>query len=181
MRSSVRTVVMGAVLALVAAAPASAQFAWLGGGATFPMSDYGDYANTGYMVSGGVGMPVGEQGLSVAAEAFFGQNGHSDTAGGFTNPYGFMAEFEFDLAGAEAVRSVYVIGGLGVLVHRYSPDTGDSSSSSGLGLMGGGGYFFPLGVINGYVEGRVHYASIDSSNTMFAGLLAGISIPLGSS
>jgi len=180
MRSSARVFPLAAMFALVAAVPASAQFAYLGGGATIPMSTYGDYANTGYMVIGGVGMPLGDQGLSMVGEAFFGQNNHSDVDGDFTNPWGFTAGVEFDLAGAEATRSAYLFGGVGILVHRYASDQFESSSSSGLGFLGGAGYYFPLGVINGWVEGRLQHASIDSDNTTFVGVLAGISIPLGS-
>jgi hypothetical protein len=180
MRSSVKIVVLGAFFALVAAAPASAQFAWLGGGGTFPMGDYGGYANTGYMVTGGVGMPVGAPGLNITAEAFFGQNGH-EGGGSFTNPYGLMAELEYDFV--PGATGVYVFGGAGVLVHRYHSDEGGgySSSSKGLGLVAGAGYSFPLGVINGWVEGRLHNASIDGESTRFGGLMAGIGIPLGSS
>jgi len=179
MKSSARTVVLGALFALVAAAPASAQFAWLGGGATFPMSDYGNYANTGYMVTGGVGVPIWAPGLNIAGEAFFGQNGH-EGGGSFTNPYGFMAELEYDFV--PGATGVYVFGGLGVLFHRYHEDAGNvSTTDSGLGLVGGAGYSFPLGVINGWVEGRLHHASINGDNTTFGGLMAGIGIPLGSS
>lgn len=180
MRSSARVLVSVAMFALGAAAPASAQFAYLGGGLTIPLSTYGEYANTGYMVSGGLGMPLGDQGLSIVGEAFFGQNNHSDTEGDFTNPWGFMGGIEYDFAGAEATQSPYVFGGVGIFVHRYGSDQFESSSSSGLGLLGGAGYFFPLGVINGYVEGRLQHASIDSENTTFVGVIAGISIPLGS-
>lgn len=180
MGSSAKIGVLGAVCALLVAAPASAQFVWAGGGATFPMSDYGEYANTGFLVSAGFGMPVGDQGLSIGVEGFFGQNNHSDVEGDKTNPLGAMAMAEYDFSGADATQSLYVLGGVGILVHKYGSDEFGSDSSTGLGLTGGLGYFFPLGGINGYVEGRIFEARIESENTMFAGVMAGISIPVGS-
>ena len=49
MKSLATAVVIG-ILGLVATSnPLSAQFMWLGGGGTFPVSDYGSYANTGFL------------------------------------------------------------------------------------------------------------------------------------
>jgi hypothetical protein len=180
MRSSWEIGGLAAVCALVMAAPTSAQYVWVGGGPTFPMSDYGNYAKTGYLVTGGVGMPVGEQGLSVYAEGFFGQNNH-DVSGEQTTPYGALLGLEFDFAGKDVDQSLYVSGGVGLLVHRYSVSGDGSDSSSGLGLSGGLGYYFPLGSVHGFVEGRIFEARIDGENTMFSGIMAGISIPVGQS
>jgi hypothetical protein len=180
MRSSWKIGGLAAVCALLLAVPASAQFVWIGGGPTFPMSNYGDYAKTGFLVNAGVGMPVGEQGLQFGVEGFFGQNNHSDITGDKTNPVGVMADLEFDFAGKGATRSVYLLGGVGLLMHRYSSDTYGSDSSTGLGVMGALGYFFPLGGITGWFEGRIMEARIESENTMFSGIMAGISIPVGS-
>jgi hypothetical protein len=60
--------------------PLSAQGVFLGGGATFPVSDYGDYANTGYLLIAGGGRPVGDSGLGVGLEAFYGRDISSTTA-----------------------------------------------------------------------------------------------------
>lgn len=177
MRSSMKVGVLGALCALVIAAPASAQFVWVGGGGTFPMSDYGDYAKTGFLLSGGAGIPLGDRGLGAFAEGFYGQNNHSDVAGEKTTPYGVMAGLQYNVAGADADRSLYVLGGLGFMVHKYVSDL-YPSSSNGLGFTGGVGYFFPLGAISGYVEGRFFHAKIEDANTTFPGLMAGISVPL---
>lgn len=183
MRASWKIGGLAVVCALVMAAPTSAQYVWVGGGPTFPMSDYGNKdltgAKTGYLITGGVGMPVGEQGLSVYAEGFFGQNNH-ETSGEQTTPYGALLGLEFDFAGKDVDQSLYVSGGVGLLVHRYN-DGSSTSSSSGLGLSGGLGYYFPLGSMHGFVEGRIFQARIDSENTMFSGIMAGISIPVGQS
>ena len=90
MKSLATAVVIG-ILGLVATSnPLSAQFVWLGGGGTFPVSDYGSYANTGFIVMGGAGHPVGPDGLQIGVNGFYGQNNHDLVAGDKTNPYGVM-------------------------------------------------------------------------------------------
>lgn len=157
-----------------------AQWVWLGGGGSFPMSDYGEYADAGYQITAGVGIPIGENGLSVGIEGIYGQNNHSDVDGDKTNPLGVFANVGFDFGEATDPHP-YVFGGVGLLQHRYSSDTFGDDSESGLGFNGGAGFVFPVGGINGWVEGRLTHASIGdpSSNTTFAGAVAGISIELG--
>jgi len=157
----------------------AAQWVWIGGGGSFPVSDYGEYANTGFQVTGGFGLPIGESGLSVGIEGIFGQNSHSDVDGDKTNPYAIFGALGFDF-GEEDEAHPYVFGGAGILWHKYSSDTTTGGTESGLGLNGGAGFVFPLGGVNGWVEGRFTHGSIEDSNTSFIGALAGISIPLGS-
>lgn len=143
------------------------------------MSDYGDYADTGFLLTGGVGHPLGESPVSLTVEGFYGQNGHSDIDGDKTSPYGVMAGLEYDFAGMEAESGLYAFGEVGIPWHKYSSDEFDGSTESGLGLGAGLGYYFPLGSIGGWVEGRILHASVDDENTSFLGAMAGISIPLG--
>ncbi len=178
MKPIVTAVVVGILGPVATSNPLSAQFVWLGGGATFPVSDYGDYADTGFLITGGGGYPIGDSGLSITAEGFYGQNNHPDFDGDKTSPYGVMGGLEYDF-GADADSGVYMFGGLGILWHKFSSDQFEESTDSGLGFGAGAGYGFPLGGINGWVEGRVTHASIDDSNTSFVGVMAGISIPLG--
>jgi hypothetical protein len=158
---------------------AAAQFVYVAGGPTFPMSDYGDFANTGFQIAGGVGIPVGENGLSVFAEGSWGQNNHSDVDGDKTNPITVMGglQYEFDTGGN---LTPYVFGMGGILWHKYASDTFTGSTDSGFGYGGGVGAAFPLGSLTGAVEGRITNASINDFNTMYTSILAGIGIPLGS-
>ncbi len=174
------TAVALGLLGLTAAVnPLSAQWIWFGGGPTFPVSDYGDYADTGFLLIGGVGLPVGEAGLSAGVGGFFGQNSHSDVDGDKTSPFGIHGWVGYDLAGPNAESSIYLGGEIGVLWHKYSSDLFEESTDSGLGIGGVVGYFFPLGSVNGWVEGRLQHASIDDENTSFVGIMAGVSVPLG--
>jgi len=59
----------------------AAQSIWFGGGGSFAVSDYNVYANTGFLLTTGVSVPVGQEGLSLFGEGFFGQNSHSDFDG----------------------------------------------------------------------------------------------------
>lgn len=164
----------------------AAQFVYVGGGPSFPMSDYGDYANTGFQLVGGVGVPIGDAGLNVLGEFSYGQNNHTDASGGGkTTPITVMGGVEYDFGGEDASINPYVFGQAGILWHRFVPDTGDSESDSAFGYGGGAGVGFPLGGVNGWVEGRITNASIkddvsnESFNTMFAAIVAGISINFG--
>lgn len=173
------TALFVATLALsMSATSAAAQFVYLGGGGSFPISDYGEYANTGFVLTGGVGIPVGPAGLNVVLEGLYGQNSHSDTDGDKTTPYGFTGGLEYDFGDPDE-GNLYVFGGAGILWHKYTSDTFGDASESGLALQAGAGYGLPLGGLTGWVEGRIVHASIEDSNTSFIGALAGISVPFG--
>lgn len=177
------TAVLLATLGLFAStASVSAQFLYVGGGPSFPMSDYGDLANTGFIIVGGVGIPVGSPGLNVVVEGGWGQNGHKNTDGDKTNPITLMGGLEYDFNPDGEGINPYVFGQAGLLWHKYSSDAGNSNDSS-FGYGGGAGLGIPLGGINGWLEGRILNASFDedggSANTMFAAIVAGISIDLG--
>jgi hypothetical protein len=174
-------------LALLAAVPSAAQTVFFGAGPTFPVSDYGDYANTGFLAIGGLLLPVGAGPASLVVEGFYGQNGHTEEAGsGKTNPLGVMGGVVLDFSG-EGEAGPYVFGEAGLMVHKYSPEQGDGDSETAFGFGGGAGYGFPLGGLSAWVEGRYMSASFDaeagtassSETTAFMGIVAGVSIPLG--
>ena len=170
---------LGTLTIAATSSPLSAQGAWLGGGATIPTSDYSDYANTGFLLTAGVGTSVGDGGLGVAVEALYGQNNH-ETDGDKTTPWGFMGQVAYNLAGPGAESGIYVLGQLGVLWHKFSSATLPEGSESGFAYGGAVGYGFPLGGADGFVEGKFIQASISDENTRFLGILAGVSIPFGS-
>jgi hypothetical protein len=174
-----------AVLGLtVTSTSAAAQFLFVGGGPTFPMSDYGDYANTGFLITAGGGFPLGENGLNILVEGGWGQNSHSDVDGDKTNPITVMGGLEYDFNTSGEGPNPYVYGIAGLMWHKYSSDTSGSDSQSAFGYSGGLGVGFPLGGVSGWVEGKLSNAAFDeagtSYNTMFAAIMAGISIDLGS-
>ena len=174
-------------LALLAL-PAAGQSIFVGVGPTFPTSDYGDYAKTGYMVAAGVTYEIVPQ-VAVYGEGFWGQNDH-ETDGDKTNPYGFMAGLIYDFIGDEdAPLSPYAFAGLGSMTHKYTSDTLDASGSeSAFGFEAGAGLGFDLGGLNAWGEGRYMSASFDSESpgagsavTAFFALVFGLSFNLGGS
>ena len=170
-----------ALLSLTFPNQASAQSVWVGGGATLPVSDYGGYASTGWMGVGGVSFPIGQEKLSLFGEGFYGQNSH-EIDGDKTNLYGAHGGVMIDLA-PEGGAGIYLFGQVGFMVHKYTSDDFPEfdESDTGLAFGGGGGYSFPVGSFTGWVEGRYLQGQFDGEdgNTAFAGVMAGVSFPLG--
>ena len=168
-----RSVLFLAAFAFLAfAIPAQAQTTlYIGAGASFPTSDFGDYANTGWM--GTAGALFGAGPVGVGAEFFYGQNNHKDEVSladdAKTTPWGFMGIVDYAFGQPDKIRP-YVFGGLGVLIHKYSAG-GISESETQFGYQAGAGLSFPLGI---YVEGRY----MGSEDTKYFGALAGFAFDL---
>jgi len=183
MKKLATAVSMAALGLLVSTSSVTAQFVFVGGGPSFPLSDYGDYAGTGFIITGGAGFPIGAPGLNVLIEGGYGQNNH-DTDGDKTNPLHVMGGLEYDFNPDGEGINPYAYAIAGLLWHRYSSDTFGDDSESAFGYSGGVGASFPLGGVSGWAEGKIVNASFDdtaggSSNTMFFAIVAGISINLG--
>lgn len=175
------------VLAFMAT-PALGQSIYVGAGPTFPTSDYGGYADNGFMLAGGVTFEIAGN-LDVYGEGFWGQNKHNVQEQGDpkTNPLGFMAGLLYGFGGEDLPVDPYVFGGLGILQHRYSA-AGESSSDSAFGFQGGAGVGFDIGGLGAFAEGRYMYASFDAESpggdseaTAFYSILVGLSFDLGGS
>ena len=187
MKRSAGPLFLAMLLALAVPTLASAQASiFLGGGATIPTGDYGDYAKTGWMGQAGAVFNVGSNGLFVAGEGFYGSNTHETigtAAADKTNLYGADGQVGYRF-GDQEKAGLYVAGLLGALIHKYSPATGTGDSSTGILFGGIAGVDIPVGKVNVWVEGRWmngrHSEAGDSWNTGFFGLFAGVSIPVGS-
>jgi len=170
-----------ALLALLVLIPATASaqaFGFLGAGVTFPSGDYGDYANAGWLGSAGVGFPIGDAGLAVGAEAFYGQNNHDSPPspkGDKTLPYGALGFVQYSFGNLDRLHP-YVLGGAGLMVHKYSSDTFKGDSDTKFAYTFGAGVSYPLGGTTGlYGEGR--YYGRDGTN--FVGILGGLYVTFG--
>lgn len=190
MRNRVLSMVAaGALLLFAAPAATQAQWVWVGGGLIVPTGDFGDVAKAGWMGTAGVGFPIGESGLGVAAEGFYGQNSADDEVSGFVDGdkfsvYGAMGNVGYRI-GDPANVGAYIYGGLGLLALRFSPDTGDSESDSNLGYQFGAGVDIPVGSnIGVFVEGRYMGSTgadeeLGESNINLFGVLAGLGFGIG--
>jgi hypothetical protein len=161
---------------------ASAQGLFLGAGATIPTSDYGNYADPGWMLEGGVSFPINEEGLYIFGEGLFGSNKHSDFEGDKTNLLGIFGGVEYDLS-TPGEPGIFIFGEVGLLRHDYKSDEfpEDEGADNGLAYGGGAGYGFPIGGMSGWVLGRYLVGQFDGpdGNTTFFGVMAGVSFPLG--
>ena len=178
-RQWIRSTAVALLLPLLPATLSAQTYLFLGGGGTFPSGSYGDYAETGWLASGGAGFYVGPEGMSVVVEGFYGQNNHKDLSQGVdekTNPYGVMAEVLYEFGTGGKVRP-YLLGGAGLLVHKFGTNQSyGGASESQFGYTAGAGVSIPAGkTLNIYGEGRY----FGSSDTQFFGVLAGVSLTLG--
>lgn len=172
--------VVVALFAWTAPLDVSAQGIFVGGGVTVPTSDFGDFANTGWMGFAGVLTPVGDQGFSVGAEGFFGSNGH-EIEGDKTNLYGGMALASLSFGGETAPATPFVFGGLGFMTHSYKSESTPQfeDSATGMTLGGGGGVTFPLGGAQGILAGTYIQGFGDIDETSLFGISAGVQFLFG--
>ena len=161
----------------IAAAPAAAQSIFFGAGPTFPTSDFGDIADTGWMIFGGGTYDLSEQ-LSIYGEGFWGQNGVTDSEGDL-NPSGIMGGLLYGFSADESAPiSPYVFGGAGLLT------LSNGESESGFGFQGGAGLGFDLGGLDAFAEGRytsgsIELGTVDATVGFFA-IVVGLSFGFGS-
>ena len=163
-----------AMLSLALAAPVTAHaqsiFAMAGG--VFPSGESGDIFDTGWMVAGGITLPLGPGGFWLGVEGSYGQI-DTATGGDDANPVGAMAILGFDLPVPGSI-SPYVFGGVGLLaLNDFDFDPTDSDSKFGYQL--GGGLNLGSGIISPFIE--VRYAASDEIDFFAANL--GLSIGVG--
>jgi opacity protein-like surface antigen len=128
------------LLGAAAASPAAGQtpiVLFAGAGPSFPMGDFADGADTGWMLGGGVLAIIGTQGLWVGAEGMYGKNGTSvDDVSVSHVGGGGMVGFTMNRG---ARISPYVFGGAGVLSSKLEADGAESESESEFAWSVGGG------------------------------------------
>ena len=169
----------GAVAVLVSAAPAGAQYIFLGGGATIPVSDYKDFAKTGWIATGGVGFDIGSRGLWVELQGYYGSNKHEGTSGDKTDLLSGMGALGYTFS-PEAKVTPWVMAGVGFLSHKFKPGSGGSSSSTSFAYEAGAGLaFMASSRLHIWTGGQFTSGTGDNSGTKFISLLLGVSIGIG--
>lgn len=187
MKRLLAAILATAVLSFLAPADVVGQIGvFVGAGMTAPTADFAEFpgevgngGKPGWQAFGGVLVPVGEAGLSVGGEIFYGVNNH-DLTGDKTNLYGGMGLVGFAFGEPDAV-SPFVFGGLGALVHDYRSEMFpiDEEKFTGLAAGGGGGVSFPLGTARCMVAGSYNQGMGDVSDTSFFGASAAVQFQVG--
>ena len=147
---------LGALAISAGASRAEAQYFFIGGGPTFPMSDFNTYAKMGYILQAGFGADIGTKGLFAEAEFWYGSNKHDDVDGDKTNIMSGFGALGYSFMPTKKV-SPYILGGAGFLSHRFrsESDPGDNSNSSDFAYTGAFGVSFTLSPkAKFWVEGR---------------------------
>ena len=164
------------LLALPVTAGAQANI-YLGGGATLPQGDYGDFAKTGWMAQAGITYFLASApGLGIWGGGSYGSNSHEGTSGDKTNLFGAHAGLIYRI-GNTANPGVYVLGGAGMLNHQYKPgEAGEPSENDWeFAWLGGAGVDIPLSSVGLWFEGTYNARG----DTKWFGINAGVSISLG--
>jgi hypothetical protein len=169
--------VPGLTLALLlaggTATPATGQIGFvLGGGATIPMGDFGDFAATGWMALAGAKLGLPLLPIQFRVEGLYGQNAHDGPTTDKTNLYGGMANVIFQIGPPLVPVKPYVIAGGGYLNHKFSPgNSGLPAADEWKPVFGGGvGVSVSLMVIGVFVEARY----LRRDDTGFIPVMAGI-------
>ena len=173
-RKCLPTVVVALLFALTPAAVSAQVYLFLGGGGSFPVNNFGNFAKNGWVVSGGAGFPLGQEGVSLAIEGFYGENQH-EVADRKTNPFGAMAEIVYTFGDRGKIQP-YLLGGAGVMVAKFTQGGGGTNTTTNVGYTFGAGVAIPLGqTLEIYGEGRY----FGSRDIVFMGALVGLALFLG--
>ena len=148
---------------------------YAGGGGSFPTGEFGEYADTGWLITGGVLFPISDHGLAVGVEAFYGSNERTSDAPVITydSPFGLVATLRYGITTLGSVEP-YVSGGAGL--HYMGTRGGDGTPEFALGYQLGAGLGFALSPGTAiFAEGR--YTA--NTNLGYVGLLGGLAFTLG--
>lgn len=181
-RFAVSTLLGALAIATVASRAEAQANIFLGGGPSIPVGEYSDYAKTGWLLQGGIGIDIGSKGFFLEAEGFFGSNAHKDTGNDKekTNIISFFGALGKSFGASDAKMNPYILAGAGIVGHQFRTDNDADADLEGtenkFGYTGAVGVSFRLNEkAKFWVEGRY----IGSDGTAVIPFAAGISITLG--
>ena len=145
-------------------------------GASLPMGDFGDAAETGWHI-GGLG-EFAQPGWPVALRGEITYHRHSaKDVDGSASVLSFIPNIVLPFGDPAATARPYIIGGLGV--HHVSvdlevPGVGDAEDSeTKFGFNVGGGFNFNLAGFDTFIEARWHSVLTEGNSTTFIPLSFG--------
>lgn len=160
-RTTLRTAAAALLLTAAAALPAHAQISSpikfnVRAGAALPMADFGEVANTGFIVGGGLTLRAPLMPVALRVDGDFNRFAlDSDLIDEDQTIWALTANAQV----APALSPIYFLGGAGV----YSQSVADESATD-FGLNGGVGLRIPLTGFNSFVEARYHYVFTDEGD-----------------
>ena len=133
MKRLTAAMMLGAVAVLASASPARAQYIFAGGGFNIPVGDFKDGNKTGWIVQGGVGADIGDKGLWIEAEGWYGSNkAKSSTVGTKIDLWSALGAVGYTFMPDKNV-SPYILGGAGVLGVKHGDTKFAYTGAFGLG------------------------------------------------
>jgi len=173
MRRLTGGMVLGAVVTLLAAAPARAQYVYFGGGANIPVSHFKDDFKTGWIVSGGLGTEVGDKGLWVEAEGWYSTNKPKTSCAlcGDAKVWSALGAIGYDLMHGKK-WTPYILGGAGIMHPKDGKTTFAYSGAFGASFQAGSS-------VNVFLEARWLAGTGDNSDAKMLPITAGLAIHFG--
>jgi hypothetical protein len=170
---------IGVIALLAAAGTASAQVATIlkpvqvgaAVGGAFPLSDFGKSFNTGFNVTGMIGINVPLLPVGFRIDAAYNQFGAKGTSNVNAKIAGVSGNVLFGIPGAVIV-SPYLIGGVGY--YRVSSSATGSVASNNFGFNVGAGIKIPLVVFSTFIEARYTRISETGGSTSFVPVTVGV-------
>ena len=173
---------LAAVLAALSApAESSAQAAiHIAAGVTVPTGEYSEYAKSGWITQAGYSAPVGEAGLALGGEVFFGRNNHEPPPDeNKSYLYGATGIVRYAYGDTDEVYP-FVFGMAGLLAESFRSDAqpGLNGSAAKLAVGAGAGVGFPAGDMTGYVNAWFLNGFGSEADTRLFGVTTGLRLPL---
>ena len=181
---SVAILAIGVLVGAPAAQAQGAEFS-LGGGATLPLSTFGDFAKTGFNGMVAVSFAPSSFPLGIQIDGMYQRLKNEDVIPGGRSSQILQGTgnliYKFKTSEESTFRP-YLIGGVGI--YNFKQVSGDDVAGPGVGntgstgtdfgLNGGAGFDFKAGSIGLFLEGRFHNVFTSGEDTKFIPLTLGI-------
>ncbi|MFN0180005.1 MAG: hypothetical protein ACKVZ0_14490 [Gemmatimonadales bacterium] len=172
-----------------AATTATAQerrvFGMIGLGPAVPVGEFGDGFGTGWDLTAGVGVTLGNRPIEIRGQLTYGSfkesGGSTAVSSGTSKPRSVNADLLYRLGKREAKVRPYLVGGVGFSSVKYSSSynipgegggAGFSETDSGVTFGGGGGVSVRAGSLGVFAEAR--YTAIPGSGHSHLPLVVGV-------
>ncbi len=181
---SVAALALGMLVGASAARAQGAEFS-LGGGASIPLSTFGDFAKTGFNGMVAVSFAPSSFPLGIQIDGMYQRLKNEDIIPGGRSSQILQGTgnliYKFKTSEESTFRP-YLIGGAGI--YNFKQVSGDDVAGPGVGntgstgtdfgLNGGAGFDFKAGSIGLFLEGRFHNVFTDGEDVKFIPLTVGI-------